>query len=112
LIWRLRGARRLEDVARRGRGATAGVIRVKFLPSVVDQPPAVAYAIGRPVGGAVVRNAVRRRLRALVAQAAADGALLPGSYLVAARPPAAERSFAELGADLRASLQRVTAVAP
>ena len=104
LTWRLRGGRDLDAVARRGRRASAGVIRLRHLPGVAGQPPTVAYAVGRPVGTAVVRNRVRRRLRAQVATLAAEGALAPGSYLIAAHPPAAARTSAELGRDLRAAL--------
>lgn len=68
-------------------------------------PARVAYAVGRPVGGAVVRNRVRRRLRALIGAEAARQALAPGYYLVGARPDAAGSSFAELGADLTAALR-------
>jgi len=77
---------------------------VRFLPGVADQPPTVAYSVPKAVGVAVVRNRVRRRLRALVARAASEGALAPGSYLVTARPPAGERTSAELGRDLHAAL--------
>jgi ribonuclease P protein component len=71
---------------------------------VADQPPTVAYAISRAVGTAVVRNRVRRRLRALVSAAVADAAMGPGDYLISVRPAAAERPYAELGRDLRAAL--------
>jgi len=48
-----------------------------------DEEPRVSYAIGRHVGGAVVRNRVRRRLRAAVQAHAA--VLQPGaSYLFGA----------------------------
>lgn len=58
-------------------------------------PPRVAYAVGKRVGGAVVRNRVRRRLRAAVARHRSE--LQPGAaYLVAAGPAAATASFAEL----------------
>jgi ribonuclease P protein component len=60
----------------------------------------VAYTIGRRVGGAVVRNRLRRRLRALIRDAAPT--LRPGAYLIGAAPAAAE-----LGPDdLRAHLVR------
>lgn len=61
--------------------------------------PLVAYAIGRPVGTAVVRNRVRRRLRA--AAAAAAPAWPAGSYLVRATPAAATATYRELEAALR-----------
>jgi ribonuclease P protein component len=78
---------------------------------VADQPPSVAYAVGRSVGTAVTRNRVRRRLRALVAEAATEGAVAPGAYVIAAHPPAAGRSYAELGHDLRQALAGLAAVA-
>jgi ribonuclease P protein component len=58
------------------------------------EPPRVAYTIGRRVGPAVVRNRLRRRLRMLMRQVAAD--LRPGSYLIGASPEAADLSYAEL----------------
>jgi ribonuclease P protein component len=61
----------------------------------------VAYAVGRRVGPAVVRNRLRRQLRAAVREIAVgtDG-LAPGAYLISARPEAAGRPYAELRADL------------
>jgi ribonuclease P protein component len=70
-------------------------------------PARVAFAIGRPVGGAVVRNRVRRRLRALLVAEATRQPLAPGYYLVGARPGAAGVSFAELGGDLVSVLRRL-----
>ena len=65
-------------------------------PGVV--PPRVAFAIGRPVGSAVTRNQLRRRLRELLRAATrTDPPLLVcGHLLVGARGGAAERSFDEL----------------
>lgn len=56
----------------------------------------MAYAIGRAVGTAVVRNRLRRRLRVLMHERAAHGALPPGLYLVSVRPEAAELPFDSL----------------
>jgi ribonuclease P protein component len=59
----------------------------------------VAYSVGRKVGGAVVRNRVRRRLRAAVREL--DALLVPGAaYLVSAGPAAAVVRYQELVAHL------------
>lgn len=66
-----------------------------FLPGDPTLPPRVAYAVGRRVGPAVVRNRVRRRLRAATRAHRAE--LLPGgAYLFGAAPAAASVSFAEI----------------
>lgn len=69
---------------------------VIFLPGGPEDPnrARVAYAVGRRAGGAVVRNRIRRRLRAAVA--ALPTPLAPGAYLVAGGREAATCSFAEL----------------
>ena len=64
----------------------------------------VAYAIGKAVGGAVVRNRLRRRLRALVADADRTGELSPGHYLVGADASAVEAPFAALRHHLHRAL--------
>jgi len=56
------------------------------------EPPQVAFAIGRAVGSAVSRNRLRRRLRAVLV--ACD--VPPGLYLVGARVPACEHTFADI----------------
>ncbi len=61
------------------------------------------FAVSRAGGGAVVRNRVKRRLRAIMADALP--ALPAGSAVVVrALPPAAEASFGELTADLNAAV--------
>jgi ribonuclease P protein component len=67
----------------------------------------VAYAIGRAVGGAVVRNRLRRRLRALVAEADRTGGLAPGHYLVGADASAVGTPFPELRRHLLDALGRL-----
>jgi ribonuclease P protein component len=67
------------------------------------EPPRVAYAVGRGVGGAVERNRVRRRLRAATRCHAAD--LVPGrAYLVGAAPAATHASYADLANALHDAL--------
>lgn len=62
--------------------------------------PHVAYALGRPVGSAVSRNRLRRRLREVVRANAT--ALEPGWYLVGADAPAVDLTFTELNQQLPA----------
>jgi len=65
----------------------------------------VAYAVGRRVGPAVVRNRLRRRLRAAAREIdLATGGLPAGAYLVSVRPEAALRSYAALRDDLGSAL--------
>ena len=62
----------------------------------------VAYAITKRVGSAVVRNRLRRRLRALCAELAGsrpDG-LPAGALLISAGPDAAQRRSDELRNDV------------
>ena len=88
-----------------GRRASSGVLRVTAVVGTPDDLPCLAFAVGKAVGPAVVRNRLRRRLRA----AAAELAPRPGTYLVAA---GADRSYQELRADLAAALGAVGALDP
>ena len=66
-----------------------------FLPGDPSIPPRVAYAVGKRVGPAVVRNRVRRRLRA--ATLAHRSELQPGgAYLFGAAPAAATAAYTEI----------------
>ena len=67
------------------------------------QPPRVAYSIGRATGPAVLRNRLRRRLRALLQHMD----LPAGMYLIGVRPGAERSSSIELEFDLRRLLQAV-----
>lgn len=91
---------------RRGRGSGRSRVVVHFLRrDDIDEAPRVGFVVGRVVGGAVVRNLVRRRLRHLVRERLA---LLPhGSLLVVrANPRAAIAGVDELAADLDTALER------
>jgi ribonuclease P protein component len=56
----------------------------------------VAFAVGRRAGGAVVRNRIRRRLRALFEAEVRARGLPAGWYLVGVSPGLAEPSWPEL----------------
>ncbi len=75
------------------------------LPAALPTAPRAGFIVSRSVGGAVVRNRVKRRLRALTA--ARLDRLPPGSRLVVrALPPAANASSPDLAAALDRALDR------
>ena len=82
----------LRDSRNRARSGPVWVVRADVpadVPEAGGAPVCVAYAVGRPVGTAVVRNRLRRRLRPLIGELAGDGMLPPGLYLVGATAAAA-----------------------
>jgi ribonuclease P protein component len=119
---RLRRRTEFADTIRGGRRAARGPLVVHLVvpsepdpaaPSSADAPPAaplpvrVGLVVPRAVGGAVIRNRVKRRLRHLVRERLPS--LPPGAKLVVrALPGAARREYADLGADLDGALARVT----
>jgi ribonuclease P protein component len=95
LTWRIRD-RATFDALASGRRRRRGPISMTFLPGDSSLPPRVAYAVGKRVGGAVVRNRVRRRMRAATLAHRAE--LQPGAYLFGAAPAAAAAPYAEIDA--------------
>lgn len=71
-----------------------GPITVTWLAGDPAEPPRVAYAIGRRAGGAVVRNRIRRRLRAITREVGTQ--LRPGAYLFGASAAAASLPYGDL----------------
>ena len=75
-----------------------GPLTVSFVEGNSPDVLRVAYAVGRTVGGAVERNRLRRRLRAILNELAPQ--LRPGAYLIGAAPEAAQLRFGELRATM------------
>jgi ribonuclease P protein component len=89
---RLRRERDFAAVYQRGRSWSNQLLAVRTLPSA--QPHSrFGFAVGKRVGGAVVRNRVKRRLRALV-----RGLDLAAGWdvVIIARPDAASADFDRL----------------
>jgi ribonuclease P protein component len=98
--------RRSEEYARTIRtGARAGRDTL-VVHCAVDAPhpdPHIGFVVSKGVGGAVVRNRVRRRLRGAVLE---QQARIPEGVdvVVRALPPAADATYARLSEDLRSAL--------
>jgi ribonuclease P protein component len=90
----------------RARGAS-GPVRAVFAPADEADPgvfPQVGYAIGRHCGGAVVRNSLRRRMRAVARETAPT--LPRGCYLLRLVPGAESLPPAQFRADVATALAR------
>lgn len=73
-----------------------------------DSGPRFGFTITKKLGGAVVRNRIRRRLKAALRELAGRHARSDMDYVVVARRPAYDQDFAGLTADLAAALDRVS----
>lgn len=95
LIWRVRDRDTFGRLAR-ARPWRRGPITIRVVRTHGENdPPRVAYAIGRKSGNAVVRNRLRRRLRSAMSDT--RGILKPGhSYLVSASSGAAGLTYSDL----------------
>jgi ribonuclease P protein component len=91
-VGRLRGRRAFADLAQRGRTVRSGPLRVRYLAAPAG--PVVGYAIGKRTGTAVVRNRIRRRLRAAIAHSTTP--LTSGFYLISTESSAATTPFEDL----------------
>ena len=112
---RVRRSADFADTIRTGRRAGRGAVVVHLtVPAAQPTEPAPAragFVVSKAIGGAVVRNLVRRRLRHLARARLVD--LPAGSALVVrALPGAADRPYAQLGADLDGALAAARAPRP
>jgi ribonuclease P protein component len=109
LIGRISERREFDRLNRHGRRARTNSLWCRYLDDAELVPPRVAFAIGRVVGPAVIRNRVRRRLRELLRSATVvePPLLSHGHLLIGARPGVAELPFAVLRDELHALLRAV-----
>ena len=103
---RIRGGRRWSN--------SAFVLEARSRPNAANGPAGArfGFTVSKKIGGAVVRNRVRRRLRALAAALAPDQVRQSFDYVLIARPGAVDRAYLDLKADLDQALARVRQPAP
>jgi ribonuclease P protein component len=100
LIWRLSGRQSFGRIRAEGSRFSHGELWMIWVADAAANPPRIGYAVGRALGTAVDRNRVRRRLRALMADAARAGRIPGGLYLVGTRSGAVSSPSANLAVDL------------
>lgn len=93
MVWRVQDRATFEALRRSSHRARRGPVSVTFAAVGHVAEPRVAYAIGKRVGKAVVRNRLRRQIRAVV-----DGmtGLPTGAYLVSVGPGATVLTYEDL----------------
>ena len=79
-------------VHQEGRGTSNNLLVVRTRPNALGHNR-YGFVVGKRVGGAVVRNGVKRRLRAVVDQLAPDGSL---DVVLIARAPIVHVDYDEL----------------
>jgi ribonuclease P protein component len=89
------------QIRKSGRHVRSADLRFRFLTTGTGADlagtPQVAYSISRKVGNAVVRNRLRRRLRAILTEELGDdGSLTVLAAVVIVLPGARDRTFLEL----------------
>lgn len=108
LIHPVRGRSSFARLRHQGRRVRVGGVGITYEspPDPTTGPVRVAFAIGRSVGSAVVRNRLRRRLRHLLADC--DAAHLPaGTYLFRLAPSTADLTYQELSDTVMRALERL-----
>jgi ribonuclease P protein component len=106
-LGRVRDQRTFRALRRAGTRAQSGSVVVTALVDAAPETgaPRVAFAVGRRVGPAVVRNRVRRRMRAI----ARDLDLPAGAYLISADPDTVNLDFSTLQQHVAAAAAEATA---
>ncbi|MET2011242.1 ribonuclease P protein component [Microbacterium chocolatum] len=107
---RLTRAADYKAAVRRGR-RSAGAHTITYVRTTGDSGAArFGFIVSKQVGGAVVRNTVRRRLKAVSAKTLTDSLVHTGTdVVIRALPSAATARYAELRDDVTRSLSRVRA---
>jgi len=97
------------DFLRAGKGlrSHATSLTLQSAPSAESSPPRLGFTTTKKLGGAVIRNRIRRRLRAAAAALPWVDWEAGHDYVALARSDALRRGFPELIGDLAGALARL-----
>ena len=95
-----------EALRRSSSRGRSGPLTVLFLEQKSWSEAEVSYAISRRVGTAVVRNRLRRRLKAIMTELAPS--LVAGAYVVRTGPGSSTLDYEELRVAMSRALERAT----
>ena len=90
-------------------GTPGFLIEGKRRPRDDDTGPRFGFTITKKLGGAVVRNKMRRRLKAALAETSSRLADHRFDYVIVARPEAYDRPFRSLIEDFEMAFRRLHA---
>jgi ribonuclease P protein component len=110
-LWRITDRATFAALRRHGRRTRRGPLTVTYLsptPGQPSTPPRAGFAVGKATGGAVVRNRVRRRLRAALRELLVTDRLPEGTYLLGATAEVAHLPWATLVATVAEAVQAST----
>ncbi len=112
MLERLKTRRQFLHVAGAGRKWVAPGLILQVCPHEGDEAVdvRVGFTVSRKVGGAVVRNRARRRLRQAAERVMPDQAAGARDYVLIGRRSTIERPFEDLVADLETALARLGAL--
>jgi ribonuclease P protein component len=110
-LWRITDRTTFAALRRHGRRTRRGPLTLTYLAPAADAPttpPRAGFAIGKATGGAVVRNRVRRRLRAALRELLVTDRLPAGTYLLGATAEVAHLPWSTLVATVAEAVRAGT----
>lgn len=87
--------------------AAAFLLEGKARTEQGESTPRFGFTVTRKLGGAVVRNRIRRRLKAAIAETALQHANPAFDYVVIARLPGLDQPYADLRNDFATAFRKV-----
>lgn len=112
---RLRQRRDFQRLSSQGRKFVTRsmvILTMNQTPHLSESPCRLGFTTTRKLGGAVIRNRIRRRLREAARMVFTAQGKQGHDYVIIARPAALDRAFDELQNDMRFALKHLHRESP